>query len=181
MGSEEGQADAIRQAVSDRDGAGLGQHHLAPMGDGFQAGHTVDGWAEVVAVAFLALTGVHSHPDPESRFLRPCVGVQSALGLFGCFHCFFGRGEDGAERVFHRLEYVATRLLDGRTHQGVVSLQGGSHRLWMLLPQAGRPLDVTEQEGDGPGRQRHLEIVPHPGVRWPRTGVDVLARPEDVP
>jgi hypothetical protein len=40
---------------------------------------------------------------------------------------------------------------DGGVQKGVVTLEGGAHRVGMAVPTRGAALDVGKEEGDDPG------------------------------
>jgi hypothetical protein len=73
-----------------------------------------------------------------------------------------GAGEDGEEAVSFAvfLDQRAAMLVDDFFRQGVVTGEGGAHRLRVFLPEPCAALDVRQQEGDGSGRQvRHRRTL----------------------
>src|SRR5207249_1419174 len=61
--------------------------------------------------------------------------------------------ERGVKGVAHGLKDMAAAGLDDPAQERVVAREGLAHRVGMLLPQAGAPLDVGKEECDGSGRQ----------------------------
>jgi hypothetical protein len=145
---------------------GRREHHLAPVGGGGQPGATVQRRPEVVPVLEFDLARVQPHPDAEVTERAPVLGLHPSLAGERGRDRAGGRGEGGVDGVPHRLEHRPPVRLDGFAQQGVVPAHGLPVGGRAGLEQAGAPLQVGEQEGDGPGRQ--LRQIPHRrAIRWP--------------
>ena len=126
---------------------------LAAVRRRHQARGTVEGRAEVVAVADLGRPGVQADPHPQRSGVGPRLGGQCPLQLDRRGH----RRRRGRER---REATVAGRLDDGAAvgadhvaEDLVVARQRRLHRVGVLLPEPRRPFEVGEHERHRPGRK----------------------------
>ncbi len=119
-----------------------------------------------VVVALTRLSGSRVNPDAYSQTadVAPVLCCDGAL-CRDCGECSgFGSSEGAVDAVAGHLHDVSVVGGDCVTQDPVVACQHVFHRLGVLLPEAGRALEVGEQERDRPGRQ-----VSHRKHR-PRTG-----------
>jgi len=77
------QVPVVGQMFTDENRSGLREDYLPAVGGGFEPGRAVYGWAEVVAVALLAHSGVKRHANPQHGVLWPCLGLESCLRCGG--------------------------------------------------------------------------------------------------
>ena len=112
---------ASREDVVHHVGRGPGKQDLAAMAHGPESVDPVERGPEVVAVPFLAFSGVHGHPDSQGGFFGPHLGPQCRLGHRRRLYRLLDGGEHRGEGIADGFEDVAPRLLDGRAHQLVVS------------------------------------------------------------
>jgi len=135
VGAEVTQAETGRKVVVNQFGSGRRDQHLTSLRNGAQARAPVHGAPEVVAVAFLGLAAVNSHPHPQPLSQVP-------LKVRGCF-------QGGGRELEHRERRVAlaaaldvdpTVLGDEPANQPVVFLDGRLHRGRIGLPALRRPL-----------------------------------------
>ncbi len=149
-------AHALGQILSHEDACGIGQQDLPAVSGGRDPGGTVDVDPDVVVAAEAPLASVQAHPDPEAGAVRPGCGMQLALGA--------GGGLDGLDcRWKHREERVALRTDLNAVVRGDRAAQdlgmGGQEVVVVKSErrqQAGRPLDVGEQECDRSRGQRFV-------------------------
>src|SRR5712691_1351990 len=96
----------------------------------------------------LGLARVERHADPQRGLVRPWFSKKSMLKGTAGGHGSGGMGEDGEETIPFALALHdhAGMLLNDRGEEGVVAGQSRPHRLGVLFPEAGAPLDVGEQE-----------------------------------
>ena len=95
-----------------------------------------------------------AHSDAQRAGCFPWLRAQRALGLDGGRHCVVRGCKCRVKPVARRLHDVSAVPLDSVTDQLVVASQRALHCLRLVLPEPRRALEVREQEGDGPGRQR---------------------------
>lgn len=156
MQAEIAQAHVWWQRIPHHALGGGTEESLAAACHGEQAGTAVDGGAVVVARAQVRRPGVQRHSHAQRRAGRPGLGVEAALNLEGRADGVRRVVESHAEGIAHRLEHAAAMAFDSGGKQTVVTLQGHTHGLRLLLPQGGRALDVGEQKGE-----RHQCPVTH--------------------
>ena len=107
--------------------------------------------ADVPLLADSRLTGVQAHPDPDRRPFGPALGGQVTLSIDGGRHCVCGGGKGDEERVTLCVHHLPSVGGDRSPHDPIVDLENlGVPVVTQRLEQRGRPLDVREQEGDGP-------------------------------
>ena len=80
--------------------------------------------------------------------------MQGALGIHVRRDRIRRGGEAGTDAVTRGAEDVPAVGGDGRPQQGIMAHLCRPHRFGVLLGEAGAPLDIGEEEGDGTGRQR---------------------------
>src|SRR5215213_5144484 len=74
-------------------------------------------------------------------------------------------------------DHRPTMPLDHRCKEAIMPLQRHLHRLRLNLPPPGGTLDVSQQEGNRPGRQLRAVGLAQPGRRWTRgTNIDRPSR-----
>ena len=119
---------------------------LPTVPDRQQAGHSVEGRPEEIVVARLGRPGVDGHPDSDRDTGHDLERSETALAVDGSTRGVRGIGERREHPVTRGLHHRAVMLDDGVAEGGIVALQDHRHRLAVLLPQPGAPLDVGHQE-----------------------------------
>ena len=104
------------------------------------------------------------HPDPEPRVGWPGVSLEGLLGRNRSRDRILGAREREEERVSLRVDLVAVVRRERLTDQAAVLGQQLAVSLAQLPKQAGRPLDVGEDERHRAGRE-----LGHPTSRVART------------
>ncbi len=118
------------------------------MTDGRDAGRTVDVHPDVALVGDDGLPGVHAHPHAHGAGLAgPACAVRRSR------HGVLGAREGDEERVPLRVDFDAAVPLECLTERPPMLEERVGVRVAQLREQAGRPLNVREEERDGPGRQ----------------------------
>ena len=111
------------------------------------------------------LTGVDADPDPDRRAGRPLVARQRPLDLHRAQHGLLRPGERDKKSIPLRVHLMTAMHGDRRPNQPPMLSQHLRIAFPQRLDQPRRPLDVREQEGDRPARQRA-----HPAPPTPITG-----------
>ena len=149
---EVAQADALGQRSQGELTDRIGDQHLAAVGGRGDACRTVDVEAHVVAIRERRLAGMDAHAHAHLHALWPVVRREGALRHGRRLHRVAGSPKDHEEGIALGRDLDAAAGTDGLPDEPVVVRQqltiGGAE----LLQQAGRALDVGEQECDGPGR-----------------------------
>src|SRR5215208_4625417 len=126
------------------------EQHLPSVGCGHEPRYPVYRRSEIVPVSLLCGSCVQGHPHAYgSDLFGPALLKQRQLARKCRFRGVGGGAKGGAEGVPHRFEDVAVASLYGGPQQLVVAGEGFLHCLSVALPQPGRALYVSEQEGDG--------------------------------
>ena len=130
------------------------EQHLPAMTRIADARRLVNGEAHVAVRADAGLAGVQSHADAHLHLLRPLMlGERDLRGGTGLDRCA-GAAEDDEERVALGVDLDAAALGEGRPQELVMGREHVAVAVAAkLLEQAGRALDVREQEGHGPRGQ----------------------------
>ena len=140
---------------------GLGNEDLAAMPHGADPGRPVDADADVAVARGRRLGGMDGHPDPDRRSLRPALLRQRPLGIDGRADRIARPLERHEERVALRVDLVAVVDADRRADQLLVETEQLAVAIGPDRAQdAGRALDVGEQEGD-----RAAGSIVHDAVR----------------
>ena len=130
---------------------GRGQQHLTAVAGSGDARRPVNADADVPLLADPRLTGVQTHPNPDRRPVGPALGGQVTLSIDGRRHCVCGGRKGNEERVTLRVHHLPPVGGDRSPHDPIVDLENlRVPVVTQRLEQRGRPLDVREQEGDGP-------------------------------
>jgi hypothetical protein len=112
--------------------------------------------AHVVVPGNRRLTRVQAHPHADLRALGPSVIGQAPLGGDGGVHRAGCRREGDEEGVALRSDLATASRGHGGANDLPVLVEQGRPARSQALGEPGRPLDITEQERDGPRRQaRH--------------------------
>src|ERR1700730_18472100 len=141
------------QGMIDQCPGGFGHQHLPTMAGARDAGGPMDVQAKVLIANERRFAGVQTDPDPHLPVVRPGVLCQHLLDGGGAGARFQCALEDDEERIALGAELVATVGGERLALDRVVGEQDVGVALAELLNQPGRPLDVAEEERDGPGRQ----------------------------
>lgn len=121
--------------------------------------------ADISGLRHQRFTGMESHSHAHDDACRALERRQGALRLDRRHGIRRPRKRD-EERITLAVDFVSTPAAQRRTHEPVMV---GQHRGITIseFPQQTRaPLDVAEEEGDGPGRERTR--LAHVGVRASR-------------
>ena len=149
----------------------LGDEDLAAAGGGADPGRAMDGQARIGSLDRDRLARVNAHPDPDGRAGRPFVAGQRPPHLQRAQDGLLGARERHEEGIALGVNLVAGLTGDGRADQAPVIGQNLRVALPQRLHQAGRALDVAEQEGDCPARK-----FGHRMARTRTWAVDVASR-----
>ena len=136
----------------------VGEQHLATVSGRHDAGGTVHGRSEVVAVSFERTADVQAHAHSWGEAARPLLGGQTSLGGQHAADRVVDAGEGGAERVAGDGEHAAAMVFDGPAHGGVVAGDDVIHRHRLSLPCLHAALQVGEQERDVAARA-HAGVI----------------------
>jgi hypothetical protein len=145
----------LGQGLLDQGPGGVGHDHLPAVARVGDPGRPVHVQAGVVVPAPGALAGVQAHPDPQRVAGRPVVGGQGPLGRQRRPHRRGRAGEDHEEGVSVGADLDPAGLGDGLAEDGRVLVEDGRVPVAEGLEQAGRALDVGEQEG----HRAHGQVV----------------------
>ena len=148
------QAELTGQVVPHEVRGRAREQHLPAMARVADAGRLVNGEAHVAVRADAGLAGVQSHADAHLHLLRPLMlGERDLRGGTGLDRCA-GAAEDDEERVALGVDLDTAALGKGRPQELVMGREHVAVAVAAkLLEQAGRALDVREQEGHGPRGQ----------------------------
>ena len=129
---------------------GLGQHDLAAGGDRRDPRRQVDVEPDVAVLVPDRLTRVQAHPHAHPLVGRPGVPRQVPLRLEDGVHRVPDGREDDEEAVPLGPELASVPPLEGAAHQRPLGRERVGVVLAELPQQAGRSLDVAEEQRDGP-------------------------------
>ena len=104
--------------------------------------------ADVVALVPGRLTGMQSHPHPQSGAVGPGVGGEPALSRQRGANGVRRRHEDDEEAVPLRADLAATPATNFFANDGALNGQRFAVLHPQLAQQPGRTLDVAEQQGE---------------------------------
>src|ERR1051326_3295007 len=121
---------------------------------GADALRAVDAKADVAVATHRRLAAVHAHPDADLALRRPCEPGQRALCRGRSGYGSARAGEAREHGVPLRIHDLATRVGDRSSEDPFVLGEDGAVVVAQTLQQARRPLDVREEKGDRPGRER---------------------------
>src|SRR5881296_4674516 len=140
---------AIGERLFHKPAGCFGEEDLLAVAGGQEAGGAIQRLPEVIASPRVRRAGVQGHPDLEAAGNGPRFCLGCVLDRRGSSH---GGGrilERGVKGVAHGLEDVTAAGLDDPAEERVVAREGHAHRVGVLLPQTGTPLDVGKEECDG--------------------------------
>ena len=157
--AEIAQRDLRADVIAHEIGAGGRRHDLSAVRRRGDASGTVHRRAVVVAVTHLRHPGVQTHPDLQRLGEHPLLAGQRALRVDRSRHCVGCSAERSVQAIAGGLHHMAVALLHRASQDLVVARQRIAHRLGMLLPEAGRALEIGEQERHRPRRE-----VSHPSI-----------------
>ncbi|CDP85962.1 hypothetical protein BN975_02593 [Mycolicibacterium farcinogenes] len=153
---EEG--DVVGQGVDHQLGGRTRAQDLSATGLRTQAGGTVDGASEVVAITKLRLAGMQCHPDTHGLGQRPRLVRDRVLQLDRG-----GRGsrrpvEDGERGITLAtcLDQAAAAGRDDLFDELVVPSERHGHGVGISFPGGCGAFDVGQQERHGPGDGRNM-------------------------
>jgi hypothetical protein len=128
------------------------------MGGCGDSGCPVHIHADVVTLVPGRLTGVQSHPHPQSSTVGPGVGGESVLSCQRGANSVYRRREDDEEAVTFRADFATTPVTNFFANDGALNGQRFPVLHPQLAQQAGRTLDVAEQQGE---RRRWAGLLHH--------------------
>ena len=140
------------EIVPDQGSRGLGEEDLAAVARGADARGPHDVEPDVSLVADRRFAGVQAHANPYVGASRPLVLGERALSRDCRGHRLARPRERVEERVSLGVDLAPARCAERLAEDPPVV---GDHRAVLVaevLEQLRRALDVSEQEGDGPGR-----------------------------
>ena len=134
------------------------------MAGGAQPGGAVHVESDIARVHVDRLARVETHPDGHCHVMGPCVLGQLSLGRHRGKERVPGRWKRDVQAVAGAVDLRAAHRGEGITQKAVVI--GENRRVCPAeaLQEAGRSLDVGEQEGDGRSRGRAFGSLPRDGL-----------------
>ena len=146
------QGHALREVMLHQAPSGDGHQHLAAVARRRDAGGPVDVDPHVVVTAMPALARVQAHPYAEREAQWPGRGGQLTLGGHGSSQGSRRGGEDREEGVSLRADLGSAAARDRPTEDLGLPVLGAAIRFEAeRLEESCGPLDIGEQERDGPG------------------------------
>jgi hypothetical protein len=155
--AEVAQRRRLGQVVGHELVRGRRHQHLAAMGEGPEATGPVDGVADVVAlVPQLGVAGVEGHANAELEVARPRLVGHRPLDGDGAAQGVVGPREGDHEAVALALLHRAHAVVAGHllVEERIQPPHRCRHGRAVGLPQADGALEVGQQEGHRPDRQR---------------------------
>ena len=159
--AERERAEVDQFVAIDQSCGHAGEQHLATVPGIRDPGHPVERRPEVVSVALLHRAGVDPHPHPHRQRARPGGAGEVGLGLSRRLDCLAGRAEGDPEAVAAAVEHVTLVTGGAGPEDVVVELEAVPHGRRVAVPERGRPLDVGEEEAEGPRRAPRHVCVAH--------------------
>jgi hypothetical protein len=151
--AEVGEADAVDRGVAHEPQRRERAQDLTAVRHRHESRGAVRRRPVVVAVAQLGLARVDAHTDPQREPVGPRLARERELRVDRRRDRVVRRGEHGVHTVAGRLHDETVVELDRGPEDLVVAGECGRHRRGLFLPEAGRALDIGEQERDRPRRQ----------------------------
>jgi hypothetical protein len=149
------QGELARQVMPDEVRGRAREQHLPTVTRVADARGLVDGEPDVAVCSDAGLAGVQPHADAHLHVVRPVVLGERELPGGGGLERRAGAAEDDEERVALGVDLDPANLRERRAQEAVVRREHVAVAVAAeLLEQTRRALDVREQEGHGPGRQR---------------------------
>jgi hypothetical protein len=177
MLAEVAEADS-RQLVILEDGAGrLRKQYLPAVPRRRDPRRAMDAETVVALVADAGLARVHAHSHTTLHSVRPGMLGERALRRACGQRGVRGLAKGDEEGVALRVDLLSAVLFEGGAQDPAVLGQHLAVPVSQLLEQAGRALDVREEEGDGPARE-----LGHPRVQFTTVSVGAptgLLSPDD--
>ncbi len=138
---------------------GLGEQNLSAVACCTDAGGTVDIKADISTTLDGRFARVQTNPDPQRRTLRPWMDGKCPLDSDGRSHAVSCPAEGREELVGSAVDLVAATRRDDTANQPPVLQQNGTVPLPQLAHQPRRPLNIREQQSDGPaGKLVHIDL-----------------------
>ena len=147
------EARPVRQVVTSTRDRRRGYEHLAAVAGAHDAGGTVDVDAHVVGRSQRDGPGVDAHPHPDHAVGRPGGPGEPSLRLEGGVDRRRRSLEDDEERVALGVHDLPAAALDDVAQELVVELEDAAVGVAQPIEEAGRALDIGEQQRDDTGRQ----------------------------
>ena len=158
MGAQVAQREADRQVLVDEGACGLGHDDLAAVRRARDTGGVVDVQADVLLSYERSFTRVQPHANTKGDAFRPLVLREVPLRVCRRLASIDGAFEDAEERISLGAQLSPSLALKRRSQDRVVVGLRLYVALAYFLHEAGRSLDVGEQERDGAGRKRHWAV-----------------------
>src|SRR5262249_33277727 len=106
---------------------------------------------KVVSVSLIGRSGMQGHTDFEHQVAAD-PGFDALKVLLcgeGGFQGFWCGGEGSAEGIPDGLEDGPAIGFGSGTQQGIMTCQGQTHGVGLLLPESGRAFNIGEKKSDG--------------------------------
>jgi hypothetical protein len=153
VSAEVPKAGAGRRVRGNEDFHRLRDEDLASVSSGADAGGTVHVQSNIVTGAAEGLTGVQAHAHAQSCALGPRVLRERPLSRYCRPYRLSGPRECHQEGISLPIDLLAVSFLERGTEQASMFLLDlRVPAVAEALEKRGGPLDVGEEEGDGPGR-----------------------------
>jgi hypothetical protein len=137
---------ALRQVVDDQRRRRCGQQHLAAVARRHDPRGPIQRRTEEVPVPPSRLSYMKGHPDTKGSSFTPRRTREPVLRIEARADSVPGGAEDGHHSVARALHHLPARAFHCCSQDGVVELEGLSHRPAKPLPEPRAPFDVGEQE-----------------------------------
>src|SRR5712692_202056 len=149
------EADTGGKSVTGNLRAGAREEHLTAGPEPTDTRRPVERRTVIVAVALERLAGMHRDAHAYREIARPRLGGEGALDVRRGRDRVAGAAEHRQGRVAFAfgLDEDTAGLADDVLDDAVVALQREGHRFGVAFPEAGRTLDVGEEEGDDAARE----------------------------
>ena len=142
------QAHAIWEVMLHQIAGRLGEQHLSAMPGAHDPCASVEIQTNVPLGGKLWFPGVQAHAHPDPHAFRPGMSEEEALRIYGSFDGIGGACKGHKKGLSRRIDLVTVPPLDCRTQQVPPFFQHQRVAAAQLLQQAGRPLDVSEEQRD---------------------------------
>jgi hypothetical protein len=139
-----------------QDRGGVGEEDLAAPGRSGDAGGSVYVDAKVVVTSEDPVSGVKAHANAHGPWVGPSVGGQGTLDGYRGPHGASRRMKHGEESVPLGADHGTAGVGNRAVEDLSVCILHGPVVIPERLQESGRPLDVREKKGQGPGGEfRH--------------------------
>jgi hypothetical protein len=126
----------------------LGEQHLSAVPSAHDLCASLEIQTNVPLGGKLWLPGVQAHAHTDPHAFRPGMGEEEALRIYSGFDGISGVCKGHKKGLSRRIDFVTVPLLACRTQQVPPFFQHQRGTVAQVLQQAGRPLDVSEEQRD---------------------------------